>query len=76
MKTCAVCGHTGFHNENVDEVFRVNGNIVLVEHVPAEVCDQCGEATFSKETVEKVRRMTREDFRQSHKVEVEAFAFS
>jgi HTH-type transcriptional regulator / antitoxin MqsA len=76
MKTCAVCGHNGFHLEHVDEVFRVDGNIVLVEDVPAEVCDQCGEATFSKETVEKIRRMTREDIRHAHKVEVEAFAFS
>ena len=76
MKTCVVCGHTGFHPEHVDEVFRVDGDIILVEHVPAEICDQCGEATFSKETVEKVRHMTHEDIRQTHKVEVEAFAFS
>ena len=75
MKTCAICGHNGFHSEHIDEVFRVDGSIFLVKRVPAEVCDQCGEATFSKEIVEKVRRMIREDIRKAHKVEVEAFSF-
>jgi hypothetical protein len=30
---------------------------VLVENIPASVCARCGEATFSRETTERIRRM-------------------
>ena len=32
---------------------------VLVERIPAEVCDRCGEPTFSSETTEKIRNLVR-----------------
>lgn len=37
MKKCEVCGHTVFHQENVDEFFRIDGDTMLVEQVPAQV---------------------------------------
>ena len=40
----------------VDEVFRVAGEYVLVERIPAEVCSRCGEKSFSLQTVELVRQ--------------------
>ena len=76
MKKCEVCGNTVFHQENVDEFFRVGGDNMLVEHVPAQLCDRCGEATFSRETVEKVRRMAQEHSQPTRRVEVEAFVFA
>lgn len=76
MKKCEVCGNTKFHQEHVDEFFRVGGEIILVEQVPAQMCDRCGEATFSRETVEKVCRMTQEHSQPTRKVEVETFAFA
>jgi len=76
MKKCEVCGNAMFHQENVDEFFRVGGETILVEQVLAEVCDRCGEATFSRETVEKVRKIVQEHSRPMRKVEVETFAFA
>ena len=76
MKKCEVCGNTVFHQENVDEFFRVGVESILVEQVPALVCDRCGEATFSRETVEKVRKMVQEHSQPTRRVEVEAFAFA
>lgn len=75
MKKCDVCGNTAFHQETVDEFFRVGGDTILVEQVPAEVCNRCGEASFSRETVEKVRRMAQEHSQPTRRLEVEAFAF-
>lgn len=75
MKKCEVCGNTAFHQETVDEFFRVGGATILVERVPALVCDRCGEASFSRETVEKVRRMAQEHSQPARRLEVEAFAF-
>jgi len=76
MKKCEVCGNALFHQEHVNEFFRVDGDAILVEQVPAQVCDRCGEATFNRETVEKVRRMVQEHSQPTHRIEVETFAFA
>jgi len=54
---CHVCGNTAAKNKHVSEVFTVGAHRALVEHIPAQVCERCGEATFSRETTEKVRRL-------------------
>lgn len=76
MNKCEVCGNTTFRHEHMDEFFRVGGDTVLVEQVPARVCERCGEATFDRETVEKVRRMVQEHSHPARRVEVNAFAFA
>lgn len=43
--------------EQVDEGFDIDGRRVLVEDIPAQVCTRCGEATFSRETTERIRRI-------------------
>jgi len=58
--SCCVCGCTEWRETLVDEVFEVEGQRVLVERIPARVCDRCGEATFSRETTEAVRRLVHE----------------
>jgi hypothetical protein len=30
--------------------------LILVDHVPAEVCDRCGEVTLSPEVVERLQQ--------------------
>ena len=55
MFRCHVCGSTAAKSEFVSEVFTIDGRRVLVEHIPAQVCERCGEATFSRETTESIR---------------------
>ncbi len=57
MFRCHVCGATQAKQEFITEVFRIDGKAVLVEGIPATVCMRCGEATFSRETTERIRRM-------------------
>jgi YgiT-type zinc finger domain-containing protein len=76
MKKCDVCGNTVFHQEDVDEFFRIGKDAILVEQVPAQVCARCGEASFSRETVERVRRIVQEHSQPARRFEVEAFAFA
>ena len=57
MFRCHVCSATEAHQALVDEVFVINGKYVLVEGIPASICARCGEATFSRETTERIRRM-------------------
>lgn len=60
MFKCHVCGSTGARTEFVSEVFTFDGRRVLVEHIPAQVCERCGEPTFSRETAEEIRRLVHE----------------
>ena len=48
MSTCSICGAREGREELVDEVFRIDGKYVLVDHIPARVCARCGEVTFSR----------------------------
>ena len=57
MFKCHVCGNTTAKSEFVSEVFTIEGRRVLVEQIPAKVCERCGEATFSRETTETIRRL-------------------
>lgn len=52
---CEICGVGTRLPKSVSEHFFINGKWILVEHIPAEVCSHCGEATFSAETAEHIR---------------------
>ena len=75
MFNCHVCGNTAARNEFVSEVFTVNGRRVLVEHIPAQVCERCGEPTFSRETTERVRQLVHEA-RPAKTVPLDVFALA
>ena len=55
MFSCAVCGCKQSRTDLVDEVFNVDGEYVLVERIPAEVCTRCGEQSVSIETFKAIR---------------------
>ena len=61
MFTCEVCGSQHAREETVEEIFHVRNRYILVENIPATVCRQCGEKTFSAETAESLRRMLNEE---------------
>ena len=59
MFSCPVCNSNRSRLELVEEAFKIDGRHILVDRVPSEVCQQCGERSFSRETTEKVRRLVR-----------------
>lgn len=73
MFKCDVCGGTAARNEFVSEVFTIDSRRVLVEHIPAQVCERCGEAVFSRETTERVRRLVH-DASPARTVSLDVFA--
>ena len=46
MFKCHVCGHDVAKAELVSEVFNLEGRRVLVENIPALVCEHCGGSNF------------------------------
>ena len=75
MFKCHVCGGTIAKSEFVSEVFTIEGRRVLVEHIPPQVCARCGEAVFSRETTEHIRRLVHER-RPAKTVPLDVFALA
>jgi YgiT-type zinc finger domain-containing protein len=71
-----VCGATKTRKEFVSEIFHINGKHVLVEHIPASVCERCGEAIFSRDTTEKIRRMLHGEAKPRKSVNIDVFEFT
>jgi HTH-type transcriptional regulator/antitoxin MqsA len=76
MNPCHVCGNTQFREEIVSEIFQIDGKTVLVENIPARVCERCGEPTDSRETTEKIRRMVHGEAEPIRTIRMEVFAYA
>ena len=53
MSQCQTCNVSESRTANVNKFFQIEGKLVLVKNIPALVCCQCEEVTFSAETTEK-----------------------
>jgi YgiT-type zinc finger domain-containing protein len=76
MFRCHVCGSKEARQEGVSEVFEMEGRRVLVEEIPAWVCSRCGEATFSRETTERIRRLVHGEAKPVRAEVVEVFEYA
>lgn len=74
MNKCYMCGSIHFDDKLINEIFEFNGKYVLVENIPAKVCSQCGEVTFSSEMAEKVRLIVYGGHKPSKSIQVDVFA--
>ena len=75
MYRCHVCGFSEAHQELVSEIFDLDGKPVLVENIPAQICDRCGEPTFSRQTTEKIRLMLHGGGAPVRTVRMDVFAY-
>jgi len=76
MYVCEMCGGGESLIETVSEVFEIDNRRVLVESIPVQVCVQCGEMSFSRETAEKVRQLVHGDAQPVGVIELEVFEFA
>jgi len=76
MNRCHECGAVEFQTEAVSEIFQIDGKTIMVENIPAQVCTRCGEATFSRETTEKVRRLLHSQAKPIRKVSMDVFVYA
>ena len=75
MFNCAVCGCERSRTDLVDEVFNIEGEYMLVERIPAEVCTRCGEQSVSIETFETVRLTIKRGAAPYRSVQMTVFEF-
>jgi len=76
MSACPVCRAGESREERVDEVFRIDGQYVLVGGIPVVVCVRCGEQAFSRETTERVRAMVHGEAKATESVSMQVFDFA
>ncbi|WKZ48624.1 MAG: YgiT-type zinc finger protein [Anaerolineales bacterium] len=76
MFKCHVCGSTEYREELVNEVFQIDGKPVLVENIPAQVCERCGEEIFSRQTTENVRLLVHGKAKPIKSVQMDVFAYA
>jgi YgiT-type zinc finger domain-containing protein len=76
MFKCHICGSGEGHEKLVNEVFEIDDEFVLVENIPAVVCARCGEAVFSRETTERVRKLVHEKHRPIKSVTLNVFSYA
>jgi YgiT-type zinc finger domain-containing protein len=76
MYKCAVCRGNDVLEETLDRAYRINGEHVIVYGIPATVCVNCGEVSFSIEDIEKVGEMLHYNERKPAKwITIPAFEF-
>ena len=75
MFRCHVCGSTEAKEDFVDEVFQIDHKHLLVQQIPAMVCERCGEKIFSRETTEKIRRMIHGEAKPVKSVSMDVFSY-
>lgn len=55
MFKCNNCGHNKYTNTNVNKVFNIDGEVYLVNNIPAKVCVKCNEESFSRDTLAHIQ---------------------
>ena len=75
MGNCTICGSDEKQSKLVEEVFRIDGQYVLVDHIPATVCTRCGDETFSRETADRIRLLVRGKAKPTRSIAVDMFEF-
>ncbi|MFP4422575.1 MAG: type II toxin-antitoxin system MqsA family antitoxin [Desulfococcaceae bacterium] len=54
MKTCLSCGNKNFRYTRTQYIYRRNDKFLIVNHVPCEECEYCGEQYFQAPVLKKI----------------------
>ncbi|MEI7870010.1 MAG: YgiT-type zinc finger protein [Candidatus Methylumidiphilus sp.] len=65
-----------FEDRNINYAVEVDGQLYLIEHVPARVCLETGEQLFSPETIERIQDIIEQRPIPSRIVETPVYDFA
>jgi YgiT-type zinc finger domain-containing protein len=72
---CDIC-RSPMREEMVTYTIQLDEKLVVVEHVPAKVCTQCGERLYSPDTVERLQTTAWEQRSPSRVLQAPVFDFA
>ena len=55
-RTCNFCGNKNFSEKLIKYIYKHNDKYLIVNNVPCEECDFCGEQYFKADTLKKIER--------------------
>ncbi|MBF0496937.1 MAG: type II toxin-antitoxin system MqsA family antitoxin [Deltaproteobacteria bacterium] len=55
-KICSFCGNKNFRDKLVQYIYRCEGRFLVVNNVPCEECEYCGEQYFMAEVLRKIEK--------------------
>jgi len=55
-KVCNFCGNRNFKSKRVQYIYRYNNRFLIVNDVPCEECEYCGEQYFKADVLKKIER--------------------
>lgn len=67
---CWKCHHGVYKAQKVNVKLERNGSIVIVKNVPAKVCDECGDTTYSSKTVERMHKLANNALQNGFEISV------
>ncbi len=55
---CSIAGCPGtYETASVHHTVRLGGRVIVIDHVPAEVCDICGDVLLAPQTVRRIEQL-------------------
>ena len=75
MMKCSIDGCPGeYERKDVVHTVRYRGQVVVIDHVPAEVCRVCGDVLLEPETVRHIEELLRTASRPTREVPLYEYA--
>ncbi|MEW6172247.1 MAG: type II toxin-antitoxin system MqsA family antitoxin [Bacillota bacterium] len=72
---CSIKGCPGeYEQRKIMHTVRYRGQVVVIDHVPAEVCSVCGDVLLKPETVRRIEALLRTATRPSDTVPLYEYA--
>jgi len=72
---CVFCG-SAVKEQTVTFSYEEGGRHLIVEHVPAEVCEKCGEKTYSPKVTDELLKFAKDEFKPKKVIEVPVFDYA
>jgi YgiT-type zinc finger domain-containing protein len=55
-RTCNFCGNKNFREKHVQYVYKHDSQFLIVNNVPCEECEYCGEQYFKAKALKKIEK--------------------
>lgn len=69
---CSLC-HGQLQEQLVTFTHWVNGRLIVIERIPALVCDSCGETYYSPEVVDRIQTLLDSDLQPDRVIEAAVY---
>jgi YgiT-type zinc finger domain-containing protein len=70
-KICNFCGNKNFRYKKVQYIYKHDNKFLVVNNVPCEECEYCGEQYFKADTLKKIEKDFNDIYRSVKKAKLE-----